>query len=294
MKILITESGGPAGVGVIQTAKFSNHDIEIISCDSSFDNPSRILSDYFEIVPLSNNKNYIKKIIDIVIKHKPDFLIPTGENDLLHICRNKTLIENKGCRVLISGFDAIKCCQNKFMFYNRLKSNFNLPLTMKSKAIVKPNRGSGSKNLNFIDRNDCIIQEYIDGIEYTVDVFCDLKSNIINHFIRERKRIRGGISTDGSFVKNESISVQVAKLVKKLKLKGPINIQYIVRDNEIYLLECNPRLAGTSSICSLMGFNFLDLYIDILNDSDISNYKNYTFNKKFTRYFENLVYEDLR
>ena len=76
MKVLITESGGPAGIGVIQTARISKRKFKIISCDNSYDNPSRILSDYFEIVPLSNNKHYIEKLTYIIEKHKnhPQYL----------------------------------------------------------------------------------------------------------------------------------------------------------------------------------------------------------------------------
>ena len=59
--------------------------------------------------------------------------------------------------------------------------------------IIKPNRGSGSRGIEVLNLDEKVIQEYLPGTEYTVDVFCDMSSQVVNHVIRERVATKAGI-----------------------------------------------------------------------------------------------------
>ena len=135
-----------------------------------------------------------------------------------------------------------------------------------------------------------MIQEYISGTEYTVDVFCDMESNIISHVIRERVSTKAGISVVGRVCKNQTITEQVEKVVKELKLKGPSCMQFIVDQfAKPYLIECNPRLGGGTYISTLAGVNCADIYFDLFQNKkpETKEAKEITV----TRYFEEIVKE---
>ncbi len=118
-----------------------------------------------------------------------------------------------------------------------------------------------------------IIQEFIKGKEYTIDVLCDLKGEIISVVPRERIEVRSGEVSKSRTVINKKIIKATIDLVNKLKqyieeykiyckitsenfnalqlekdegtVIGPLTIQCIVtKDNEIKFIEINPRFGG--------------------------------------------------
>ncbi len=266
INILITESGGPAAIGLIKSIRQSNIGVSIISTDADELSAGNHLSDHYYKVPLANQTNYIDEILKIVKKHKINLILPTGEHDLLKISKNKHKFENQGCLLFISNPDSIEICQNKFRFYESLKNkSIPLPLTINQPVIIKPNKGSGSRGIKIINLKNQILQEYLPGKEYTVDVFCDNNSNIINHIIRERVAIKSGISVKGKIIHDSTIHSIVKKLVDILNLKGPLCIQF--KENSLgepILIECNPRLGGGTYMCTLAGVNYADIYLNLL------------------------------
>lgn len=128
--------------------------------------------------------------------------------------------------------------------------------------IIKPVDGAGSQNVFKINNErelnffmdyieNPVIQEYIEGIEYTIDVLCDLDGNVISIVPRERIEVRAGEVSKGRTVKNKGIIEKTLELCNKLKINentkpiGPLTIQCIVDlDNNIKFIEVNPRFGG--------------------------------------------------
>ena len=74
-----------------------------------------------------------------------------------------------------------------------------------------------------------MVKKFIKNIylntEYTIDVFSDMKSNVLSVVPRIRLQTKAGISTKGKIVRDKYIEAQCRKLAKFLKLKGPSCIQ---------------------------------------------------------------------
>lgn len=289
IKIITTESGGPAAIGVLKSSKLSKRNIKTISCDVNNLAAGLYYSDESETVPSFDDPQYMNKFIKLIKKYKPNILLPTGESDLNLISEHSGLIEQLGCKVFISSPETILLCQDKLKFYEKLKlHNIPQPITMGTYLIQKPRFGRGSKGVNKINLNKDLIQEYLPGKEYTVDVFCDMESNILSSVIRERIDTKGGISSKGKIVSNSQINKLIPLLVEILQLKGPSCIQFKEDQNKnIKVLECNPRLGGGTIACTLAGVNYVDLYIDLLENKSIKvpPPKKITF----TRYFEEII-----
>ena len=289
LTVMVTEAGGPAAVGLIKSLKEYSTDIQILAVDADPYASGLYLSDHGVTVPYASDDQYIDKILSLVKKYKVGLILPTGEHDLQKMSENRKRLESLGCSIFISDKETVRICQNKFEFYQSLKqTNIPLPATFQHKMIIKPNRGSGSRGIEILNLDEKVIQEYLPGTEYTVDVFCDMSSQVINHVIRERVATKAGISTKSRVVLNEEISLIVTRMAKHLSLKGPVCIQ--LKENgsgRPFVVECNPRLGGGTYICTLAGINYAELYINILQERN--NIPRTPKEITVVRYFEEIV-----
>jgi carbamoyl-phosphate synthase large subunit len=104
-----------------------------------------------------------------------------------------------------------------------------------------------------IEANRFIVQEYIEGDEYTCgSVTLD---GICKGVIVMRRILRDG-DTHKCFVeKNAVIEDTVRKAINELKPFGACNVQLRMRDGEPYVFEINARCSGTTASRTLCGFN---------------------------------------
>ncbi len=100
--------------------------------------------------------------------------------------------------------------------------------------------------------NPVLIDKYMEGKELEVDCICDgqnvLLPGIMEHI--ERTGIHSGDSIavyPGSFSESmeEKIVRQSIDLSLALGTKGLVNIQYLIYENELYIIEANPRSSRT-------------------------------------------------
>ena len=100
--------------------------------------------------------------------------------------------------------------------------------------------------------NPVLIDKYMEGTELEVDCICDgedvLIPGIMEHI--ERTGIHSGDSIavyPGSFTPEIEAKIvrQSVDLALALGTKGLVNIQYLIYDNDLYIIEANPRSSRT-------------------------------------------------
>ena len=118
-----------------------------------------------------------------------------------------------------------------------------------------------------------LVDKYLQGKEIEVDAVCDgtdiLIPGIMEHI--ERTGVHSGDSisvypahTIGADIK-EKITDYTARLAKALHVIGMINIQFIVMDNEVYVIEVNPRSSRTVPyISKVTGIPIVDLATKVI------------------------------
>lgn len=118
-----------------------------------------------------------------------------------------------------------------------------------------------------------LVDKYLQGKEIEVDAVCDgtdiLIPGIMEHI--ERTGVHSGDSisvypahTIGVDIK-EKITDYTARLAKALHVIGMINIQFIVMDNEVYVIEVNPRSSRTVPyISKVTGIPIVDLATKVI------------------------------
>lgn len=103
---------------------------------------------------------------------------------------------------------------------------------------------------------DMLIQEYLPGQEYTVDVMIGDHGHMA--VPRRRDEIKSGITSLGTVVEYEELSEYCLKLSHSLGMKYPHGYQFKEdADGTPKLLECNPRVQGTMIATHYAGWNIV-------------------------------------
>jgi len=252
-------------------------DGRVISVDVDPLSAGLYVSDRHYLVPPSSNQNFMPIILEICKKEDIKLLIPTRDGELLLFAKNKKRFESQGTYVMVSNPEVIKRCNDKYKFYQFLtRNNIPTPKTYLSSQVdlssvhypllVKSRYGSGSKSVFKVENEkelkffinyvpNSVIQEFVKGREYTVDLFSDFNGKVLTVVPRERIEIFCGESYKGKTVKDVKIIEYAKNLAEKLRTIGHITIQCIKKDDQIKFIEVNPRFGGGAALGIIAGAN---------------------------------------
>lgn len=268
MKILFTSVG--RRVELIQAFKKAAEelkiDLKIIGTDITENAPALFFCDEAKIVCRIKEKEYIPQLLSVCMEEKVDCLIPTIDTDLLLLAENKERFESIGTKVLISAAEKVRLCRDK-----RYTADYFISLGLKSPrpvddiekydrgypAFIKPKDGSSSVNAYQVTNDqdlrtyankiaDYIIQPFISGREFTIDIFCDYEGNPVYITPRERISVRAGEVLQTRICQDEVMISEMKKLVQDYKPCGQITVQ-LIKENatgDNYYIEINPRFGG--------------------------------------------------
>ncbi|MFP4418160.1 MAG: ATP-grasp domain-containing protein [Chitinispirillaceae bacterium] len=280
---------------------------KVVACDSSKYAPALYFADKQYLLPLIKDPGYIQAIIDICIAEKIALVVPTIDTDLLLLAENRDRIEAEaGAAVLISKLDTVRLCRDKILTHRFLQKNgFRVPELYDTKSVfagevkyplfIKPKSGSSSVNafkvrsrtdfecyLKMIE--DPIIQCFIQGDEYSVDVFLDFEGNPVSIVPRLRMATRNGEISKGKIIKEETIIREIEQLMKSLKAIGHITVQLIKNDTGIYFIEINPRFGGGAPMSIYSGADSCEYILRLLRGDKLTYRQQYKDGIIYLRY----------
>ena len=312
MNILILSAGTRNKI-VQYFRKELNGEGKVIATDCSNLAPAIYEADGYYIVPRITDKNYINIILDICKKENIDTLISLIDPELSLISKNIELFKEINVNPIISDYDKVEMCFDKYEMYKFLiNNNFKTPKSYKDKekfledlekgeitfpVFVKPVRGSASININKINNKEeldviwkqadnLIIQEFMNGQEYGADVYIDMLSNEpVAIFTKKKIKMRAGETDKSVSVKDEALFNLIKDFVKKTGFKGIIDIDIFEIDGEYYISEVNPRFGGGYPHAYECGVNVPKMIINnvkgIENEEQIGNYKENIYMMKY-------------
>ena len=121
--------------------------------------------------------------------------------------------------------------------------------------------------------NPVLIDKYMPGVELEVDVISDGKTVLIPGIMEhiERAGIHSGdsIAVYPPYNLNDRFLKKICDCSEKLALalgtQGLVNIQYLIYDDELYVIECNPRASRTVPyISKVTGVPMVDLAAKVM------------------------------
>lgn len=126
-----------------------------------------------------------------------------------------------------------------------------------------------------------LIDKYLPGKELEVDAICDGESILVPGIMEhiERAGVHSGDSI--SVYPTQSVSIEVKqkiysitrKLAKELNIVGLINIQFVYYDDEVYIIEANPRSSRTVPyISKVTGIPMIELATKVCMGHKLSEF----------------------
>jgi len=306
MNILIT-SAGTRGYLIRYFKKELKEKGKIFAADCSKYAPALYDADNYFIIPAVSNENYINELYKICLKNDVKGVISLNDIELPVLAQYKSKFMEKGIKLIVSDPETIEACYDKYKTFKFLKENkFLFPKTfislneilteIKSKTIkfpllIKPRKGSASigikKVFNIAELRDkfeekkSIIQEFLQGDDYGVDVFCNSDLVPISIFIKRKMRIIVGEADKEVTVYDDKMIEYIKNIIGKLKLYGPSDIDLIKHGNEYFISDINPRFGGGYPIAHAVGANFPKKIIKLINGDLLE--------ADFRRYPDNIV-----
>ena len=218
-------------------------------------------------LPSCKDKNRYQ-ILKILKNLKIKFVIPTSDAELIFWSKYKKFYKLNGIIVFISQHSSIKICLDKLSFHKYCKvknipdikilslkdcKKKNIKLVVKERFSHEKNELIINKDYNYVKKHlhkykNPIIQKFIPGNEISVDAFLDENSRVIGLFLRKREHAVDGASQVTSIFRNRKLESSFTQYFESLKLVGMVMLQAKIYKNKFYIIECNPRVGGASTL----------------------------------------------
>ena len=292
MRILFTSVG--RRVELIQAFKSAaerlNVDLSIYGADCSTSAPALLFCDHTVLAPLIRSGNYIDFLQKYCMENQIDALIPTIDTDLLILAENKNGFGRT--KVIVSDYDKVALCRDK-----RFTTEFFHSVGLQAPAccddyrdykhsypaFIKPKDGSSSINAYKVSNAqelyeisnrvpEYIVQPYVEGNEYTVDIFCDFDGNPIYITPRERLAVRAGEVLKTRITQDDCMIEEAKRLCEAFKPVGQITVQLIREKNTgiNYYIEINPRFGGGAPLSIKAGADSAEALLRILQNERLT------------------------
>jgi carbamoyl-phosphate synthase large subunit len=305
--VLVPGAAGPAGINTIKSLKMAGFGGKIIATDSSKLSAGFFMASAHVVMPkVVDEVNYMMKLEQVISDHNIEVLMPSSGYDIQPYSKYRKQIEQLGAKPVVSDLESMEICYDKMMTFQKLNGKFDMPFTTTNPdkipefpVIAKPRREKGGYDMTIIEGEndlrqatskfqDMIFQEYLPGVEYTIDVLCDLNKKPLIAVPRIRLETKGGISTKGKVIHDAQIEQICMDVADYVGIRGPCCIQMKeAKDGTLKLVEVNPRMGGGTIFAALAGVNFPSLILDLVREKEIlkPSFSEVTI----IRYFEEIV-----
>lgn len=281
--ILFTSAG--RRVELIELFKKALDDLSltgnVVVADYQSNIPTAFVADYYEEVPRIDRPDYIQYLLKICQKHDIKLLVPLIDPELNLLALHQKEFERLGVTVLVCSSQANQICfdkRNTARFFQQI--GIKSPLILDPNQIlrdrharypflIKPATGSCSVGVTVVNNarelaffkdyiSNAIVQEFIFGQEYTLDVLVDFEGQVRCVVPRLRIATRGGEISKGITVKNPQIIAAGERVVRSLPgVVGCITVQcFLLANGEIIFIEINPRFGGGVPLSIKAGANY--------------------------------------
>jgi carbamoyl-phosphate synthase large subunit len=281
--LLVSGASGVVGYGILRSLRKSPEKYKLIGITIYTDSVAQAFCDMFERALLTKDDNYMEWLCSIIKKHNVDMIIPGIEADMYKWCEKRETISQTGAKILLNNPELIELCADKWVFYNKLRDS-NSKYAIESRIsgsfddfsdeyglpfLLKPRQGFASKGIIKVENRDIFLQNQhsIGSVlmaqpivgnedeEFTTSAFFDDKRTLCCYMTLKRKLSREGYTEKAQVVDIKEIGNAIIDLAKIFKPVGPTNFQFRMQDNELKLLEINPRISSATSIRTAFGYN---------------------------------------
>jgi len=294
MRVMISAGGTVTAQSVVKALREDGRASFVAIVDLDDLNATKAFVDAFVRVPRADDPDFVTACLDAVRRLRIGLFIPIiVEREFLPIGAAREAFERLGCRVAVPPHDIVLNAGDKLTFAQFLERlGIEGPKTvayapdmpeLRFPAYLKPRQGSGSVGTQRFEsaetlheaargRSGLIVQEAVEGTEFTVDCFAAEPGRVVAAVPRERIAIKAGVSVKGRTYSHPRIEAIASEVVAKTGIAGPANVQGMLRaDGSFSIIEMNPRFSGTLALTTAAGINFASLLLDQFEGKPIAD-----------------------
>ena len=256
----------------------------VLATDVNPLSPAVHVSDGWYRVPLATDPGYVEELLALCRRERVSLLVPTIDQELEVLSRAVDRFACVGTRVAVSPEETNRICNDKYDTCVFLRARgipaaesflpLQLPAEPRFPLFVKPRVGRGgvgafrvqnARELEFFLEyvETSIVQEYLDGREFTIDILCDFDGRPLAIVPRERVVIRAGVTDRGRTVRDERLIDLGRRVAEVLPFVGALNVQCRLVGNQPVVFEINPRFSGGIPLTIASGADFPRLLVEL-------------------------------
>lgn len=250
---------------------------KVIATDVNEFSPAVHVADLAYRVPLSADPDYLAAIGAICGAEQIGLIVPTIDDELPLFSAEVARFEALGITVAVSPLATTLACNDKLETCRRLQAGGvsavdtflpgELPDDLAYPLFIKPRFGRGSVGAYAVPSErflpffcelveQPVLQHFLSGPEFTIDLFCDAAGTPISAVPRERVVIRAGVIDRGRTCSDPALIDLALACARVLRFFGPVNIQCRVAGGVPTVFEINPRFSGGIPLTIAAGADF--------------------------------------
>jgi carbamoyl-phosphate synthase large subunit len=287
LRILVTGAGGPAAIAAMKSLR-AEPSVELLAADMDPWAAGLYLvpPEARTLVPAGAAPDFTDTLLTRCETLDVDVVLPTVDAELRPLAHARDKFAAAGVMLLLAEAEALDIILDKYTLASRCTGVVRVPRTELFgpavdpgswiyPVVVKPRTGSGSRGIHIIgsaaelaamERSAAlIVQDFLPGEEYSVDVLADTSGHVIASVPRIRARVDSGVSVGGRTVHDPEVEYFGRAVAQATGVTFVANVQCKRdRDGCPALLEVNPRMPGTLGLTIAAGVDMPRLALDAL------------------------------
>jgi carbamoyl-phosphate synthase large subunit len=288
---------------------------KLVGADSDPLAPALKVVDVKYSLPLFEDPTCKQALLDICQLESIHAILPLTNKAVEFLDRHRQEFKQEKLLAYLQDADTITICHDKLKLSEFFKAE-GIPSPPTGDAqggftfagfplIAKPRRGEGGKD-NFIIENQRdlefysqkypghVLQEYVEGPEYSIDWFSDKSGKPLLIVPRERLAVRGGEVMVSRICMDGEIIEAVRRVGTLLKLKGPANLQGIRPLNgPLLFTDINLRFGSGAGHAIAVGGDMPGcIYRDLRDEGPLSDMNPIQDGSVMTRFHDAFFFSD--
>ncbi len=282
LTILVPGAGGSTGIDAIKRLRLTRPQARIVATDRGALAAGFALADAHFVTRHLSEPQAFADTLERLEREGVRLILPTCRSDSSAYAAQAGLLRSRGLLFVGSDAEIVELCDDKAALKARIGAAFPVAAEVSVGAegpaaypcFVKPRRGSGGQGAALcrspadwrahIARfpEERIVEAYIPGREYSVDLFSDFKAAPLAAVVRVRIAAWEGVSTKIAVIQDPEIEAMALRLAAFLGLKGASCLQFRRDwDGRLFVQEVNARLGGSSIASALAGVDMVELSV---------------------------------
>lgn len=252
----------------------------LLGVDVSADAPALHELDDARLICRIDDPRYIDSLVGLCAREEVQLLFPLIDTDLLKLSRGRPDFARVGTNAVVCDPELIEATSNKYKTHDLFASlgidtpavfelDHGLEPAYHYPLFIKPLDGSASKGIfkintarelfffrEYVERP--ILQEYVSGREFTLDMLYDFNGALRCIVPRRRIEVRSGEVSKSVIDMDPAVMEAGWALGNKLQgARGVINVQCIrTAEGRVSFIEINPRFGGGTPLSLYAGADF--------------------------------------